>query len=174
MKGKMTVLVLAIVSVLGFYGVAMGEGGGPDPGACAFDPWPQPTSGPFLWGEFSIALDKVALGEYNAHYNIHVKLARFGKMHLYSFPEGPPSGINICNYTAGDIKNLYKKIPCALGVEGDFGLTGVPVIAELVITNRDFCDGPPPPIPGWKWPNVPEDGMISGLIVIRVVPTPPH
>jgi len=165
-------LVLIVMFILGLYGFAFGEGGEPG-GSCPAD-LPQPNSGPFVWGEFTVALDKsgcsVGYSDQCANYVLHAKLRRFGKVHLFSYHTTGLSGINLCDYKVSELKELYKRVPCLLDVGQAFGLQGIPVIAELIISKRDFCkiglDNPP--LPGFD--DVPINAMISGEVVIRVVP----
>jgi hypothetical protein len=157
-RSKMFPLVLSLMFILGFHGVAFSMGY-EDP-ACQSPP--APTSGPYLYGTFTVALDEVTLGiEGYEHYNVHVVLWHRNNQHLFSFPAPVEQlGVyNLCDYVASFVKTEFAKIPCNLGVGEAFGLTGFPVITNLYIVKRDFCGT--------------EDEMISGLITIRVVPPVP-
>lgn len=181
-RSSMIALVLALVFVLGFYGVAFSGGGEPTK-SCPQD-MPDPTSGPFLFGAFTVALDKSYCGVINAdvcsHYTIQLTLARFGKssqLHLFSFSTpSPVTNTSICSLSNSDIKDAYKRMPCLLNVGQAFGLEGTPVIADLHITKKDFCTiGPGNPsltdlsnMTGFD--KVPINAMISGEVVVRVVP----
>jgi len=152
-KKKMIYLAMALAMVFGFSGVALGGGGGPEDPAC--DVLPEPTSGRFIWGSFTVAMDTSTCSQEwpeCAHFNVHVVLRRFGHVYLYSFPATLGTG-DVCSYSASDFKTTFARVPCTLEVGQDFGLEGVPVIKSLRITRQD-CD----------------DQMIKGRIVIRVVP----
>jgi hypothetical protein len=170
MKAKIILLVLALAFVLGFYGIAK-SGDGPTDPACST--LPNPTAGPFLLGAFSVAYDK---SEYSltepalvGHYNVHIALKRFNQTHLFSFPASVPNQ-NLCTFTASDFKAEFAKHPCKLGFGQAFGLSGTPVIVDLVILKRDFCDSPPVGFPYSGFDNVPVGAMVLGDIIIRVVP----
>jgi len=134
-----------------------------------------PPSGPFIFGNFTVALDKsqcsVTFPEY-ANYVMHAQLTKSGKIHLFSYQTPGLSGRNLCSYTVSEVKELYKRVPCLLDVGQVFGLQGIPVISELVILKKDFCTiGPDnPALDEVLYPNVPLNAMISGVVVIRVVP----
>jgi hypothetical protein len=158
---------LVLILVLAFSGIAMA--GEPGPGLCVLPD--KPTSGPFLYGTFTAARDQSTCSETYpsdcGHYNFHLVLTYKHKVHLFSTPAILK---DLCNYVASNpddpdhpgLKELGAKIPCILEVGEAFGLTGVPVIYNLYITERDFCGT--------------EHEMIHGLITIRVVPVtlPPH
>jgi len=175
-KSRLFPLVLALVSTLGFYGIAFGEGG--EPGSSCPEVLPPPKSGPFIWGEFTVALDKsgctLAFPDQCANYVLHTKLKRFGNVHLFSYNTTGLSGRNLCSYTVSELKELYKRVPCLLNVGQAFGLEGIPVITELVILKKDFCtiDENNPALSEEVYPDVPLEAMISGDVVIRVVPPP--
>jgi len=164
---KLVPLAWVVALILGFYGIALGEGGFEDP-TC--DKLPDPKHGPFIKGEFTVALDKSDCSIYNvsecAHYNLHAKLKHGNQTHLISFLTSM-GGYNICTATASQLKELYKRVPCSKNIGGIFGYPGIPVIADMSITETDFCSGGAT-LPGF--PDVPLDAMIAGEIVIRVVP----
>jgi hypothetical protein len=145
---------LAVVFIIGTYGIAIGGGGAEDP-AC--QNLPAPTSGPSLVGAFTVAIDK-ALDCTPKHYNIQLELTRGKEVHLFSLIT-PFDNRDICSYTSDEIKSKFARRPCTLRVGQAFHLKGVPVISELSITNADFCDNS-------------NEAMISGTVVIRVVPGP--
>jgi hypothetical protein len=66
MKRYGKILALMVVSIFLYCGTALADGGGPeDPGSdCScFDTMDiNPTSGPFIWGEFTVARDRAAFG----------------------------------------------------------------------------------------------------------------
>jgi hypothetical protein len=170
-RSKMVPLVLALVSILGFYGIAFGEGG--EPGPSCPQSLPPPNSGPFIFGSFTVALDKSQCGidfPECANYVMHAQLTKRGTVHLFSYNTPGLSGRNLCSYTVSELKELYKRVPCLLDVGQAFGLQGMPVIAELVILKKDFCTigADNPALVGF--PEVPVNAMISGAVVIRVVP----
>ena len=150
------ILAMALVVIFGFSGVALSGGGGPEDPACGT--LPEPTRGPFIWGNFTVSLDSGSCSQEFpdcAHYNVHVELRRFGKVHLYSFPATLGTG-DLCGYTDSEWKTLFAAVPCTLEVAQDFGLEGVPVIKVLRTTLKEEC----------------ADNMVKGIIVIRVVPLP--
>ena len=159
-RSSMITLVLALVFILGSYGVAFSGGGEPCPGCCNNPP--APTSGQYLYGTFTVARDKSAcgLGDISAlkGYDVQIVLRhRLNEVHLFSFHTPLGTG-DLCGYDASQLKTAYVKLPCALEVGEAFGfdpLKYFPVISDLYITNKDFCDTP--------------DEMISGLITIRLV-----
>ncbi len=167
-RAKIISVVSILVFLFGFYGIVLG-GGAEDP-ACNF--LPDPKHGPFVKGEFTVALDKsgcsIGFPSECAHYNVHLKLKHGHQTHLISFSTSIENR-NICSYSASEIKGLFERKPCTLGIGTIFGYQGIPVIAEISITNVDFCSGGET-LPGF--PNVPLDAMIEGEIVIRVVPAP--
>lgn len=180
---RMYSLVLAMGFVLCSFGIAFGEGGGFEhpPGAptyCFTDPFPpvRAKSGPFIIGEFTVALDRFT-DSLNypeaAHYNFQVTLMHGREVHLFSYWI-PVGGRNICEYTDQELKTLYARVPCALNVGQTFGFGGLPLVTELVVYKRDFCSSPniPPAYAARGW-NVPEEAMIAGVITIRVVPYNP-
>lgn len=158
-KSKIIPFVLSFMFVFGFYRTALG---GFEPGGC--NNLPDPNSGPFLYGEFTLAVDKVCPpGSECAHYNLHLKLWREKggnkvEEHLFS-SSAPPMEGSICDLRSQYIIDYYGFYPCVMEVEVPFGRNyqGVPVIYELQITNKDFCKDPP-------------NAMISGPVTIRVVP----
>jgi hypothetical protein len=146
-------LVLLAALVFGFYGIAIG-GGAEDP-FC--QDLPAPTSGHFINGHFTAALDKSYCGfiSCGGHHNIHLELKRHKEVHLFSFL-APLGDKDICSYSDVEIKELFKGKPCELRIEEAFNLRGIPVVVDLSITKKDFCD-------------TYEDAMISGEVLIRVV-----
>ena len=165
-------MILTLLFLFIFYGVALGNGGARGNPGCNCQSWPEPTAGYFLWGDLTIAFDKLLYGEVGLpYYNIQAQLKRGTQVHLYS-RSLPSGGKNICDYTPYELidpTNGYGKLPCIMGIEEDFDLSGVPVIYDLKVTHKDFCgekiDGHYPPS------YEAQDAMISGKITIRVVPT---
>lgn len=159
-RSRMIPLVFALMCVFGFYGIAL-SGGWEDP-ACQNPP--APTSGHFIRGSFTVDLDEITRGfpDYE-HYNVHLVLKRGNKVHLFSFPSSVGTK-GLCDYKVEDpdsnlgLKTIFAKIPCNLRIGEAFDLSGFPVIADLTITNKDFCGT--------------DEAMIAGDIVIRVVPVP--
>ncbi len=168
-KKKIIPLSLLTMFVFGVYGIALG--GGAEPGGCS--DLPAPNAGPFLYGEFTIALDQSAadiggsclsnsslppLG--CAHYNLTVRLwkrlkgGNLAQEELFSYAI-PKGATNICEYNSGQLQVLYGFLPCLMGVGAPYGYEGIPVIAELKI-NNDSCNG------GAE--------IVSGSVTIRVVP----
>lgn len=147
-------LAMSLVVIFGFYGLAFSGGGGPEDPGCQV--LPDPTSGPYIWGTFTASEDTDECSQSYpgecAHINVHVELHRFCQVHLYSFPA---STCDLCESTASDFKTWFAGVPCTLGVGQDFGLDGVPVIKNLMITKSECSKN-----------------MIKGIITIRVVPLP--
>jgi hypothetical protein len=154
MKTKMVLtVVIGAVLVFGLYGPAIAGGGGPeDPGGCTGTP-PPADSGYFLRGEFTAAPYYDAILEVK-FFVVAVSLKKGNTSRLFSFVAADVD--DVCNVTATDLAQLFKWVPCRLGVAGAFGLVGVPVIANLEITQTDHCNT--------------DGAMIRGEIVIRVVP----
>jgi len=159
-RSKTFSLLLSFLLILGLCGIALSMGF-EDP-TCE----PQdPTSGPYIHGTFTVALDGLTLGmDYDIayeHYNVHLVLHHGRTKHLFSFfaPVEQVGGYNLCTYDAAYLKTEFARMPCSLGVGEAFGLTGFPAISNLHIVKRDFCGTP--------------DEMIFGLVTIRVVPPVP-
>jgi hypothetical protein len=154
-RTKMIPLVLVFVSILGFYGIALSGG---DPGSCTSPP-PSPTSGPFITGTFTAALNQF---DYDS-YDVHLELAHRFKVHLFSWSyDLLGGGPSLCDLTPEMIKDptgFLALVPCLIDVGTPFGLNGTPVIKDVFILKRDFCDLPGDP-----------RQMIFGTITIRVVP----
>ncbi|MFZ1991892.1 MAG: hypothetical protein WAW96_19215 [Alphaproteobacteria bacterium] len=161
-RSKMIPFLLVLVSILGFYGVAF-SGGGYEGSGCPAT-LPEPTSGPILYGTFTVARDRITFGiEGYDHYNVHIVLRhKLNQVHLYSFL-APLGTKGLCDYEEPEIKEIFAKQPCILIDPSDFDLpiTSVPVIYDLQISKRDFCT------------STVGDEMIFGLIAIRVVPPVP-
>jgi len=154
-KRRMIALVLGLISIFGFCGIALGGG---DPGACAA--LPLPNSGPYLTGTFTVALNQSSY----CTYDVHIELAHKFKVHLFSWSYDVclGGGPSLCELTAEMIKDpsgFLASLPCLLDVGGPFGLSGTPVIKDVVILKRDFCQDSSDPLQ-----------MILGAITIRVVP----
>lgn len=163
-RSKLFASLLAVVFILVFYGVAFSGGGAePCPGCCPTT-LPAATSGPFLYGTFTVAQDKITSGwgvGYD-HYNVHIVLHHGLDQHLFSFPV-PLGAEGLCAYEASDIKAEFARIPCSWKFGEPFGFDPakyVPVISALYIAKKDFCDTPP-------------DEMILGFVTIRLVPLVP-
>jgi len=151
-KSHLIPWMFLLVLALGSYGIALADGGA-DP-TCP-DPPPAPTAGPFIRGDFTAAFYKHINSP--QHYNFHAVLKLGNQVHLFSAPQTFWPGRSICDFTPDEIKNLLRLYPCTLGVAEEFGLLGTAVIADLTIAHSDFCQDP-------------LNAMISGEIVIRVVP----
>lgn len=159
MKRNVPVSLLLVLTVLfGFHGVALGTAGGPGGGEqCSDDAVSIPaTEGPYLLGTFSAAYDKSESSD--GHVDVHVTLTRFLKVHLFSFAAGYAE--DICELDSQILKESFKRVPCLIGVEQAFGLTGIPVITQIRVLKKDFCSEGYP------------DAMIEGIVTIRVVPAP--
>jgi hypothetical protein len=181
MKSKGMIFVLALAAMFCFYGTVLADGGGPeDPGSdCAcFDTMDiKPTSGPFIWGEFTVARDRDAFGvecnfedgfENCDHFNVHVTLRRFGEVHLFHTFRRVATDIangtyNICDLSDADLKGAYERLACDLNVEEYFELAGTPVIYYLNVTEKE-C------LVTTSGGDTAEQ-MIKGTIILRVVPT---
>ena len=164
---RMFPLVLALVCIFGFYGVAFGGGG--EGGAC--DDPPDPTRGPFLYGTFTAGHDSsgcsMDVPEVCAHNNVHIVLRhKLNKVHLFSFPT-PTGAKSLCDYEASNpdplnpgLKEIFAGKPCGENFGEPFGFPPAnyfPVIYEIQILKKDFCGSM-------------TDEMIFGLITIRLVP----
>jgi hypothetical protein len=151
-KRKMIPLVLVLASIFGFCGIALGGG---DPGSCTFPP--PPNSGPFITGTFTAAFNQISFNSYDVHF----ELAHRFKLHLFSWSyDLTGGGPSLCNLTPEDIKDpsgFLALVPCLIDVGTPFGLIGTPVIKDVFILKKDFCDDP-------------ARQMIFGTITIRVVP----
>lgn len=159
---KMSVIPLGLVLLLvfGFGGIAFAGGGWEDPTCPGPGEYPEPDSGKFLHGDFSVSRETPDLILDIHNYRIQFSLKRKETTHLYSFSLAVDDG-NLCgwnNETLLDNPNLEAQ-PCTLGVAGDFDLEGIPVIHGIDIINQDKCDT--------------DYEMISGRIRIRVVPVVP-
>jgi hypothetical protein len=182
MKKNFMLLILMFISIFFFYGIAMADGGGPEnPGSdcdCFEQQDVQPTSGPFLWGTFTVARDRETFGvppsgDFGSpdpydHFNVHVTLRRFGEVHLFHtfrrVPDGISDGLyNLCDLTDAELKEAYERLACDLEVEQAFGLTGTPVLVSLKV-KQDECFVP---TSGGDSP----EQMIKGTILLRIVPT---
>jgi hypothetical protein len=180
MKKNLIFLTLMLATLFCFYGIVLADGGGPeDPGSdctCFDTQDPQPTSGPFIWGTFTVARDRETFGvppnfdnptPYD-HFNVHVTLRRFGQVHLFHTFRRVPDGIaagdyNICDLTNDELEEAYERLACDLEVEQYFNLTGTPVLVNLKVTQRECFV----PTNGGDTP----EQMIKGAILLRVVPT---
>lgn len=157
-RTKLITPILVLVCILGFYGVAFsGAAGEPCPACCPGD-LPPATSGPFLYGTFTVAVDKVTLGwgDPFEHYNVHVVLHHMFSQHLFSFPV--PLTESLCDFEASYIKEAFARIPCLWMFGEPFGFDPakfVPVISDLYISKKDFCGT--------------GDDMILGVVTIRLV-----
>lgn len=163
MKKIIIWLSVVVMIILGYDKIAISDGALPTDPRC--QNLPDPTSGPFIEGTFSIAYDKV--DQTNKHYNCHVVLKANNQVHLFSFPISY-GGRNICTYSPWEFMEKYKGIPCTLGVENAFKMKGIPVITDMRIKNQDSCGNINLTEP-WKSPSNP-DAMIYGEIKITVVP----
>jgi len=166
MANKWTRLLLTAALVLLAGGIAAADGGGPEPGGCPQAlPAPTPAS-PLLKGFFVAGYDRsaCAVAEPDCrHSNIHVvlempqlvngeeKIVR----HLFSmhWKETDP----VCGFSDDELMQKYKFGPCIKRVGEAFGLPGVPVISNLKVVARDFCEDP-------------DRAMIYGTLMVQVVP----
>lgn len=160
MKRKMIIsLLLALVVILCSHGVAFSRGSGFEDPTCLN--LPQPSSGPFLYGTYTVARDKsscsIDMPTACGHYNVHVVLQKRTKIHLFSFSDMGTG--DLCSLGAAGLKKTFAPYPCIINVEDAFGISGVPVIVDLNITKKDFCGTP--------------DEIIQGQVTIRIVPTIP-
>lgn len=154
MKKKMVIsFFTALLTVLGLYGIAICGGGGPEDPACMN--LPEPKSGEFIHGTFTVSMDNSDCSQENnecKHFNVVVELKWNHHVHLYSFPATLGSG-NLCAFSAKELKNKFSSRACTLKVGENFHLDGTPVISYLMITHQQ-CD----------------DNLIKGELIIRVVP----
>jgi hypothetical protein len=159
-RSKMIPLGLALVSILGFYGVAF-CGGEPGFGTCPAV-LPAPSHGQFLYGTFTAALDQATVYADDSHFNVEIVLLHGTKVHLFSFWTDLGGG-DLCDQTAVNpttIKYFLAFYPCSLAVGEPFGFDPTmftPVISDINILKRDFCGDY-------------ERQMIEGFIAIRLVP----
>jgi hypothetical protein len=156
--------LMVLVMIFGFQGAAL-CGAGPEGGEwCSTEDIPPATAGPYLVGAFSAAYDK---GEgTDGHVNVHVTLTRYLKVHLFSFAAGFVP--NLCALKPADLKEAFSRVPCIMGVQDAFGLSGWPVITNIQIFKKDFCKFDPNVDPPY-----PVDAMIEGTLTLRVVPYVP-
>ena len=173
-KKKMAMLALILGFILSFSGISLGDGGGIEPlpglpgtvNPCKIDTLPKPNiSSPLIQGFFTAAYDNsqavIEDPDYR-HYNIQVVLEMpqliNGKeliiRHLFSYQR--KFSDPICSYSACDLIEKYKRLPCMLKVGKVFNLEGFPVLTKLEIIKEDFCGQV-------------EDEMIYGTLKIRVV-----
>ena len=156
-RSKKFPLLLVLVSIFGFYGIALGAGEPPSWGTCPPE-LPAPTRGHFVYGTFTAGLDQL----YPDHFNVQMVLRQGTKVHLFSFWTDLGGG-DLCDQTAVNpetIKQLLAFYPCSLAVGEPFGFDPAkftPVISDIYIIKRDFCE-------------VYERQMIEGFITIRLVP----
>ena len=177
------IVVLALSLAVGFYGPAFAAKSGAEDPRCNAADFPDPTSGPFLTGTFTAAVDKStcsldypgAIPEGYTHYNFHVKLWKRWKSYMFSGPLEVPEGSvegnifvfskKLCEYTNAEIKAIINEEPCNWYVGDPFGFPleqYVPIVVYVRVTDRDFCAEPG------------DKQMIKGFIKIRLVPwTPP-
>ena len=155
MKRKMVrTLVIGAVLVFGIYGPTIAGGGPEDPGGCTGD-LPPADSGDYLKGEF------ISAGSYSDSATgqkiipVAISLKKGNESHLFAFMA---SFTDVCSVTSEYIAEQFKWLPCRLGVAGAFGLSGVPVITKLDISQKDQCGT--------------INAMVSGEIVVRVVQVP--
>lgn len=174
MKRRMMIsLVLAIVVVFGIYGLAFsGSGREPCPGCCVEGNLLPPTSGPFLYGTFTVSRDLMDVyGDFD-HYVFHVELLKRLKTHLFTDALLGVGDGDLCSYTNSYLKEAVKLEPCRSDVGTAFGYdfgSYMPVIYSLSVFKKDFCYIDNDPNNG---PN--PYAMIKGLITIRLVPRPPQ
>jgi len=156
--------LMVLVVIFGFCGAALSGGAGPAGGEwCTSEAIPPATAGPYLTGAFSAAYEKGELDP-GGHVNVHVTLSRYLKVHLFSFAAG--FAPNLCALKPADLKDAFERLPCLMGIEQAFGLTGWPVITKIQIFKKDFCSVDPAL-------GYPLDAMIEGTLTIRVVPYVP-
>lgn len=185
MKKVLICLVVISMYLLGLTGTGTAGTGGPGP-TPACSNLPAPTAGKILTGVFTAAYDTDQCAVDNEKckgIEIHVVVSgttkkRVGSeiltktvQHLYSFSttlyppstssSPPPTPIDLCDPSLDNatLKSRFEKMPCTFGVGNDFGLQGVPVVTDVKITKRDFC-------------NDAKKKMMTGTISIRVVPSP--
>jgi len=169
---KKVMRVSLLVVMITFYcsGIAIADGGGPEPiSACKSLPSVTATS-PLITGSFTAAYDKsqcsLEAPEDCRHYDIHFVLEmpqlingeETVRRRLFSFPMRVCDR-SICSYTEIYLKEAYKAQACNMGIGKAFGLGGVPVLTDISVTDRDFCD-------------TGDEGMLAGTVKIRVVPIP--
>lgn len=167
---KKVMMVSLLVVMIIFYcsGIAIGDGGGPESTkACKSLPSATAAS-PLITGSFTAAYDKsqcsIGAPEECRHYNIHFVLEmpqlingeETVRRRLFSFPMGVCDK-SICSYEEIYLKKAYKAQACNLEIGKAFGLGGVPVLTDISVTDRDFCDSG-------------DEGMLAGRVKIRVVP----
>ena len=148
MGEKITVFsTLAVLLVLGSYGMGIGDGGGFWSECC--QNLPKITSeSPRIQGDFTA-------NRKTENYEIKVNLSMDGQTRLLTLisPLEPPK--TLCQYTDTQIKEKFKMAACGLKVGEEFGHRGVPVIESV---SDIICVTP--------------DIQITGKVVIRIVPVP--
>ena len=161
-------LLLTLLFTLVFYGIASGDGGGWEiPLPC--QKLPEPNSGPYLKGTFTVAYDQSNPNRYDIHVILEKEEKTFGcakseggVKHLFSFQMvKTQTSKPMCKYENAELKEKYKYGPCMSKAGEKFNLQGVPVLTELSVTQKENCG---------DTGDTPE-AMIYGTIKIRVVPS---
>ena len=146
-RNMMISLVLSFVMIVGLCTTAFG-GGGFEGQGCEVANLPLPTSGPYLYGIFTVARDQSVCSLYThtdecRHYNVQAVLFRGTKIHLFSFVPGTSMGSgDLCNPDLEGktfdqwLKDEFGSYPCTLEVGEAFGFDSVkytPVIKKISI-----------------------------------------
>jgi hypothetical protein len=163
MKRKMMFsLVLALIAILCFQGLAFSRGSGREDPDCEI--LPQPSSGTYLYGTYTVARDSsscsIDMPTACGHYDVHVILQKKNKIHLFSFSDMGTT--DLCSLGAAGLRSTFALYPCYINVGEPFGKgkpAWIPVIVDMTITKKDFCGTPAE--------------MVKGQITIRVVPNAP-
>lgn len=148
MGEKITVLsTLAVLFVLGSYGIGIGDGGGFWSECCQNLP-KITTDSPRIKGDFTA-------NRKTDHYEIEVNLSMESQTHLLTFYSPLELPKTLCQYTETQIKDKFERAACGLKVGEKFGLRGVPVVTNIIITDQGNCSQ-----------------QIGGQVEIRVVYVP--
>ncbi len=150
-KIRLSIWIISLSIVLCFSGFAYAGGDPQDPLDCSSPP--DPTSGPFIWGNFTVS--QVQIG-FDSRSVVHITLRRYGEVHLYNFPGTLK---DLCNLDEIILLGDVAEWACEFGVGQDFEIDGFPVVKRLRIRQMELCGDP-------------EDEMIRGTVLIRVVPLP--
>lgn len=170
-KTRMIPCILALVFILGIYGMAFAGGGGPDPGACdtvwaCYGGPPPADAGKFLRGEYTVSKE-------GGVYVVHIRLKWGNQEQMYSFNTSSIVHDGLCSLTAEQLKERFEVAPCGLIItepstnpdfvgllkEKDFAdYILIPVLTDLTIEKKYNC--------GLDY------AMIRGEVVVRVVPIP--
>jgi len=114
--------------------------------------------GPYLKGGFTVSQDPCC-GELEPRFIVHLSLRWGNRVLLKTFQLDNGGNQSPCLLTEPIIMGFVYNLACMLDVEVPFGLTGTPVIKELILTDSNCSEGDP------------SKDIIAGDIIIAIVPT---